>query len=109
MIPTGTPPEEILSTLGIAEPDDIDIEAIAWECGATILYEPLTGCEANIIGSGDKAIITVNSKAIPARKRFSSGHGVTPQIYTRYPLPHSKTVTSPSPMPAVAAGMRSGR
>lgn len=74
MIPAGTPPEEILSTLGITEPDDIDIEAIAWECGATILYEPLTGCEANIIGSGDKAIITVNNKAIPGRKRFSSGH-----------------------------------
>jgi IrrE N-terminal-like domain len=74
VIAAGTPPEEILSTLGITEPDDIDIEAIAWECGATILYEPLTGCEANIIGSGDKAIITVNSKTIPARKRFSSGH-----------------------------------
>jgi len=74
VIPAGTPPEEILRTLGITEPDDIDIEAIAWECGATILYEPLTGCEANIIGSGDKAIITVNSKAIPGRKRFSSGH-----------------------------------
>lgn len=74
MIPPGTPPEKILSTLGITEPDDIDIEAIAWECGATVLYEPLTGCEANIIGSGDKAIITVNSRAIAGRKRFSSGH-----------------------------------
>ena len=74
MIPAGTPPEEILSTLGITEPDDIDIEAIAFACGATILYEPLTGCEANIIGAGDKAIITVNSKAIPGRRRFSSGH-----------------------------------
>ena len=74
MIPAGTPPEQILSFLGITEPEDIDIEAIAYACGATILTEPLTGCEANIIGSGDKAIITVNSKSIPGRQRFSSGH-----------------------------------
>ena len=36
--------------------------------------EPLTGCEANIIGRGDKAIITINSKSIPGRQRFSAGH-----------------------------------
>jgi hypothetical protein len=58
----------------IVEPGEIDIEAIAWECGATILYEPLMGCEANISGSCDKAIITVNSKAVSGRRRFSSGH-----------------------------------
>jgi hypothetical protein len=74
MIPAGTPPEQILSLLGITEPEDIDIEAIAFACGATILKEPLTGCEANIIGRGDKAIITVNSKSIPGRQRFSAGH-----------------------------------
>jgi hypothetical protein len=74
VIPVGTLPEKILSFLGITEPEDIDIEAIAYECGATILKEPLTGCEANIIGCGDKAIITVNSKATPGRQRFSSGH-----------------------------------
>jgi hypothetical protein len=74
VIEAGMPPEKILSLLGIREPEDIDIEAIAFACGATILKEPLTGCEANIIGSGDKAIITVNSKSIPGRQRFSSGH-----------------------------------
>jgi hypothetical protein len=74
VIPAGTPPDRILSLLGITEPEDIDIEAIAFACGATILNEPLTGCEANIIGSGDKAIITVNSRAIPGRQRFSAGH-----------------------------------
>lgn len=74
MIPAGTLPEKILSLLGITEPADIDIEAIAYACGAIILKEPLTGCEANIIGCGDKAIITVNSKSILGRQRFSSGH-----------------------------------
>jgi hypothetical protein len=74
MIAAGTPPEEILSLLGITEPEDLDIEAIAYACGATIVPQPLTGCEANIIGFGDRAIITVNSNSIPTRRRFSSGH-----------------------------------
>lgn len=74
MIPAGTSPDNVLNLLGITEPGDLDIEAIAFACGATILKEPLTGCEANIIGSGDKAIITVNSTSIPGRQRFSAGH-----------------------------------
>ncbi|SRR5581483_4872548 len=74
MIPAGTQPEEILRLLGITEPEDIDVEAIAYACGATILKEPLTGCEANIIGRDDRAIITVNDKSIPGRQRFSAGH-----------------------------------
>jgi hypothetical protein len=74
MIPVGTQPEEILSLLGITEPADIDVGAIAYACGATIVKEPLTCCEANIIGRGDKAIITINNKSIPGRQRFSAGH-----------------------------------
>jgi hypothetical protein len=74
MIEAGASPEQILSLLGIMEPDDLDIEAIAYACGATILPQPLTGCQANIIGFGARAIITVNSNSILTRQRFSSGH-----------------------------------
>jgi Zn-dependent peptidase ImmA (M78 family) len=74
MIEAGVAPEQILSRLGITQPDELDIEAIAYACGATILPQPLTGCEANIIGFGDRAIITVNSNSIPTRRRFSAGH-----------------------------------
>jgi hypothetical protein len=74
MIEAGTPPEQILSLLGITEPEDLDIEAIAYACGATIVPQPLTGCQANIIGFGGRAIITVNSNSIRTRQRFSSGH-----------------------------------
>jgi Zn-dependent peptidase ImmA (M78 family) len=42
--------------------------------GTAILYEPLSGCEANIVGKRDRAIITVNSKSLPTRQRFSAGH-----------------------------------
>lgn len=67
-------PESILQELGIREPADIHIEAIAEYCGATILYELLQGSEARILGYGDRAIITVNSAAPPGRRRFSAGH-----------------------------------
>jgi hypothetical protein len=71
--PTATP-DQILAHLGITEPSDIDIEAIAYACGALIMREPLSGCEANIIGVNDKAVITVNSRSIETRQRFSAGH-----------------------------------
>jgi Zn-dependent peptidase ImmA (M78 family) len=74
MIEPGTPPERVLSKLGITDPKDLDIEAIAYACGATILYEPLTGCEATIVGHEDKAIITVNRNSHRGRRRFSAGH-----------------------------------
>ena len=42
MIEAGTPPEKILGLLGITEPEDLDIEAIAYACGATIVaIEPI--------------------------------------------------------------------
>jgi IrrE N-terminal-like domain len=75
MIDPATTPEQLLEKLGIKDPRDIDINAIAYYCGATIVYERLTGCEANITGYGAKAIITVNSECRNAgRKRFSAGH-----------------------------------
>ena len=67
-------PEQLLEELGITEPVELKIEAIAYHCQAIILYEPLSGCEANIIGKDDRAIITVNSRSIPTRQRFSAGH-----------------------------------
>jgi IrrE N-terminal-like domain len=74
MIEASATPEQILKTLGITEPDDIDIDAIAYACGAFITREPLSGCEANIIGVNDRAVITVNSTSLAGRQRFSAGH-----------------------------------
>ena len=67
-------PLRLLDELGITEPEDIDIEAIAFHAGALIKYAPLTGCEARILGAGDHAIITVNEKAPRGRQRFSASH-----------------------------------
>lgn len=67
-------PADLLDELGITEPNEILIEALAAHCGATIVEQPLSGCEARLIGFGDKAIITVNSSSSPGRKRFSAAH-----------------------------------
>jgi len=65
---------QLIDDLGISEPSEIDVEAIAQYCGATIVYQPLRGCEARILGSQNRAIITVNSDAPRPRQRFSGGH-----------------------------------
>jgi Zn-dependent peptidase ImmA (M78 family) len=67
-------PSRLLNELGITEPSEIDLEAIAQYCGATIVYEELRGCEARILGNDNRAIITINSASSIGRKRFSAGH-----------------------------------
>jgi Zn-dependent peptidase ImmA (M78 family) len=67
-------PPALLRELGITEPEDIRIEAIAEHCGATIFYEPLAGCAARIVGYGERAYITVDSRSRRERQRFSGAH-----------------------------------
>jgi hypothetical protein len=69
-----TPAERILKSLGIEAPGEIDLEAIAWTRGAVVSYRPLDRCEATIVGSKRKAVIAVNSRSPPERRRFSLAH-----------------------------------
>jgi len=71
---TVTAAEGILMGLGISDPKEIDLEVIAWSRGAIVEYRPLDGCEATIVGSARKAVIAVNSRSSPERRRFSVGH-----------------------------------
>lgn len=66
--------ERLLQELGITEPNEIDLDAIAFHVGTHIRYRPLHGCEARIIGAGNQAIITVKADSHPRRKRFSIAH-----------------------------------
>src|SRR5215217_7316430 len=70
------PAERMLMALGIERPDQIDLEAIAWDRGAVVKYRPLEKCEAMIVGSQRRAVITINSRAIPTRRRFSVAHEI---------------------------------
>lgn len=72
--PRFRPAADLLKDLGITEPQEIDIEAIAEYCNATVLYSHLTGSEARIVGADDTAIITVNPNPSRGRERFSAAH-----------------------------------
>ncbi len=67
-------PDEILQGLGVYEPEDIDLDLVAFSLNADIKRAALSDCEGNIIGTDSKAIITINSDADPRRQRFSLGH-----------------------------------
>lgn len=40
----------------------------------TVRYSPLNGCDARIVGLGDRGVLTVNSAQALARQRFSLAH-----------------------------------
>ena len=69
-----TAAERILQSLGVTDPKEIDLEAIAWTQRVVVNYRPLDGCEARIIGSSRKAVISVNSRSPERRRRFSLAH-----------------------------------
>jgi Zn-dependent peptidase ImmA (M78 family) len=64
----------LLQSYGITRPEDIDLEAIAFDQGAVVKYRALDGCEARIVGKGGRAIISIDPRAIPSRQRFSLAH-----------------------------------
>ena len=76
-------PADLLAELGIDRPELIDIEAIAQYCGATVVYENLSGCEARILGKGSEAYITVNARSSVGRQRFSAAHELGHWMYDR--------------------------
>ena len=66
--------ELLLQEYGVSQPEDIDLEAIAYDQGAIVRYRPLHSCEARIVGHGRSAVISINSNGNSERKRFSLGH-----------------------------------
>jgi Zn-dependent peptidase ImmA (M78 family) len=69
-----TPAEALLQELGITEPEEIELEAIAYHVGAKVRFRALCGCEAHIVGCDGQAIITVKQDSSARRKRFSIAH-----------------------------------
>jgi len=67
-------PAKLHEELGIETPEEIDIEAIAQYCDATVKYKVLTGCEARLIGNSEEAVITIQKNSSRPRQRFSIGH-----------------------------------
>lgn len=65
---------DLLRDLGVTEPHEIDVDAIALDREAQVIYRDLVGCEARLLGNGDHAIISVNRSSSRPRQRFSVAH-----------------------------------
>jgi hypothetical protein len=70
------PAEQLLVELGISDPRQIDLDAIAWHLGAAVRYRHMDSADATIVGSNRRAVIAVNSSRIETRQRFSLAHEI---------------------------------
>lgn len=68
--------ENLINELSISNPYEIDVEAIAYDRGIEVIYEKLKGCEATLVGYGERAIATVNPSSSRGRQRFSVSHEI---------------------------------
>lgn len=66
--------EARVEELGIRSPQELDVEAIAYDAGVHVRYAALVGCEATLIGFESQAIATINPSNVRGRERFSIGH-----------------------------------
>jgi hypothetical protein len=66
--------EQVIEELWITSAADLDVEAIAFDQGIEVRYEPLNGCEATLVGYGAKAIATIRRSPSRGRERFSIAH-----------------------------------
>ncbi len=66
--------EALIAQFGIRDAKDLDLDAIAFDQGVTVEREDLSGCEAMLIGFGDRAIATIKPSHIVGRERFSLAH-----------------------------------
>lgn len=75
--------EKLLWKFGISSPEEIDLDAIAFDRGLTIRRRPLEGADARLVAFENRGVITVNSLQSPKRQRFSIGHELSHWLYDR--------------------------
>jgi hypothetical protein len=66
--------EARIAELGVTSPAELDVELIAADARMTVVYEDLHGCEATLIGVGNRAIATIKPSPSRGRQRFSVAH-----------------------------------
>ncbi len=66
---------KLYSELGLRDPLEHPIEAVAWRRGAKVIYEPLDGAQGRLVRLGKESFLTVDSRIVyPARQRFVIAH-----------------------------------
>ncbi|MEM5299097.1 ImmA/IrrE family metallo-endopeptidase [Burkholderia sp. JPY481] len=66
--------ESLIEEFGITSPDELDVEAFAYDAGLEVVFDELEGCEATLVGYGNRAIATIRPSNVVGRERFSIGH-----------------------------------
>lgn len=79
-----SPAERLLWGYGVTEPSHIDLEGIAHDQNAQVIYRSLGGCEARLVVFGDQAVISVNNGSPEGRQRFSLAHELAHWICDRH-------------------------
>lgn len=69
-----SPPERLLWGYGVSAPEHIDLDGIAADKYARVVYRTLCGCEARLVASAERAVICVNPSLYQGRQRFSLAH-----------------------------------
>jgi Zn-dependent peptidase ImmA (M78 family) len=75
--------ERLLWGYGVTEPHHIDLVAIANDRQAQVICRPLDGCEARLVVSEERAVISVNASATEGRRNFSLAHELAHWICDR--------------------------
>lgn len=70
----GKQAEDLIAELGISAPDEIDVDAIAYDRRVEVVYDLLDGCEATLVGYKNQATATIRPNSIRGRERFSIAH-----------------------------------
>src|SRR5271156_2820621 len=70
----GEQAEKLVADFGITSPEDLDVEAFAFDARLEVEYQELQGCEATLVGFENRAIATVRPSAVLGRQRFSIAH-----------------------------------
>ncbi len=78
-----SPAERLLWDYGVRRPAHIDLEAIAFDKGAKVIYRRLGGSEARLVARGNHAVISINSDSNDGRQRFSLAHELAHWINDR--------------------------
>lgn len=78
-----TQAERLLWGYGVTVPSQIDLEAMAFDLGAEVVYRALGGCEARLVARGHRAIISLNAGSNGGRQRFSLAHELAHWINDR--------------------------
>ncbi len=69
-----SPPERLLWIHGCRRPEHIDLEGIACDRGARVVYRRLDGCAARLLTDGEQAVISIRASDSKGRQRFSLAH-----------------------------------